>query len=390
MFARILILIYFFYSIECRFKSLDDYSKAKNYTFPGTTFYRDYGPRTLDRVRFVHIPKTGTTFAATIVHYTCRNMENVLVDVMIRLNSAVPQPWKIDKTCRDHIILANSRNGNWWTHLPYRHEEDDRTRSVVLLRRPTQRLTSQLIHMQQLMGRMIAFPGIDDQDLLPIIAILKNPMKAFDNPALLPSALKEADREINNRKQKQLVPVSCSDDERDAYTIASYTRMSQAWKICLHDAESHESAQHNPQVFRNRCKWAALAQWPGMQGCMTKMIMGRNCCEKCPVTAADLQEAKRRLTEAFVFVGLQEQWTLTVQAFHASFGGRLYAEELFHTRKSPRSKAVKDNAEAVIGQYINDTADGELYAHGRSLFLARVEELSLKNPDWKALQLPKH
>ena len=40
----------------------------------------------------------------------------------------------------------------------------------------------------------------------------------------------------------------------------------------------------------------------------------------------------------FAFVGVQEQWTTTVQAFHASFGGKMFREELATHRPGRRDR----------------------------------------------------
>ena len=106
-----------------KWKSIEHYAAANNYTFSPTTWYRDYGAKTLQRVRFIHLPKTGTTFAATVVHYGCDKTDNVYIDVMVKLNSMVPFPWKLDKTCQERILVAKSRNGNWWTHAPFREQD---------------------------------------------------------------------------------------------------------------------------------------------------------------------------------------------------------------------------------------------------------------------------
>ena len=72
------ILIFFLFAIlhlqvysKRKPKTIEEYEKLKNYTFPRTHFLRDYGRKSLNKLRFLHIPKTGTTFAATVVHYSC-------------------------------------------------------------------------------------------------------------------------------------------------------------------------------------------------------------------------------------------------------------------------------------------------------------------------------
>ena len=44
--------------------------------------------------------------------------------------------------------------------------------------------------------------------------------------------------------------------------------------------------------------------YPGLTGCMTKMVIGKGCCDKYEITRDDMNEAKRRIKEDFAFVGM--------------------------------------------------------------------------------------
>ena len=57
-----------------------------------------------------------------------------------------------------------------------------------------------------------------------------------------------------------------------------------------------------------------FATEPGIKGCMTKMILGYRCAETVPggFTKKLVGEAKRRLREDFVFVGLTEEWDVSI------------------------------------------------------------------------------
>ena len=57
-----------------------------------------------------------------------------------------------------------------------------------------------------------------------------------------------------------------------------------------------------------------FATEPGIKGCMTKMILGYRCAETVPggFTKKLIGEAKRRLREDFVFVGLTEEWDVSI------------------------------------------------------------------------------
>ena len=55
---------------------------------------------------------------------------------------------------------------------------------MAIYRRAQKRLVSQLMHMNGLMGQMIAFLGIDEADVPVIAMMMKNPLKAFSPDVL--------------------------------------------------------------------------------------------------------------------------------------------------------------------------------------------------------------
>ena len=103
---------------------------------------KDYGPKILEKARFLHIPKTGTTFAAVILHYFCRGLDNVLVDVISNFKHSIQQPWKVDKSCEKNIFVVSSMNGDWWAHFPFR--SSDFGFGITIMRHPVTRLASQV------------------------------------------------------------------------------------------------------------------------------------------------------------------------------------------------------------------------------------------------------
>ena len=58
-----------------------------------------------------------------------------------------------------------------------------------------------------------------------------------------------------------------------------------------------------------RAALAAYATWPGVRGCVTKLLTGRGCNALAPsLGARDVARARLRLRDDFAFVGLTEQW----------------------------------------------------------------------------------
>ena len=110
---------------------------------------------------------------------------------------------------------------------------------------------------------------------------------------------------------------------------------------------------------------------------MTKMVIGRGCCDKYDITRDDMKEAKRRIKQDFAFignlskffyyhsfqgkisiacsrlelknntVGLQERWNTSVELFHLKYGGKLFHEELSVRRKAAKEGQRQEMEKAV-------------------------------------------
>jgi hypothetical protein len=367
----------------------------------------DYGPKRLDKIRFLHIPKTGTTFAATVVHYGCRGLDDVFVDVLLRLNSKDPMPWKVDQSCKQHILVAKSRNGNWWAHAPFRKKIDS-SFAVTILRKPSNRLGSQLIHMHSLQGRAIAF-GIAYADLEPFIGVLRGKKKYLSAVDMREIVLASRMKYQQGQGLGSLDP-SCGYKIQQRYTLWAIQVFNQTLVDCLEgkviqdtfkDSWEQWNAQHfstpisellngldakPPVNMRHvslrqhgataRCKWIAAARYPGLLGCQVKMLLGRSCVEKCPLREMDVEKAKDVLENSLAFVGLQEKWDSSVHAFHAQFGGKLFEEELRVRRAGGRPK-VKMMIEEQLNQHAQDLWDEPLYRFAERLFEIRKQNLTL-------------
>ena len=135
----------------------------------------------------------------------------------------------------------------------------------------------------------------------------------------------------------------------------------------------------NPCYFASKkittlrsCRYVLASHFPGLRGCMTKMVLGRQCSEKYQLTQADLQEAKRIVREELAFVGLTERWHDSVRLFHAMHGGTLYSEELYiRTRESP--PAIENVRSALGSSY--DYFDEELYRTAVETFNTQKERV---------------
>jgi len=91
-----------------------------------------------------------------------------------------------------------------------------------------------------------------------------------------------------------------------------------------------------------------------------------------PATAAEVTLAKKRLREGFVFVGLSDEWALTICLLHAVFGGNCQESDIINTRSGSVSSY---NISELMG--FQDVADGALYEEASSLFAGELQRYGL-------------
>merc|ERR1719221_1611184 len=86
------------------------------------------------------------------------------------------------------------------------------------------------------------------------------------------------------------------------------------------------------------------------------------CGEFSPLTREDVELAKTRL-EKFAFVGLTDEWDLSICLWRAMFGGLCYGADFANTRPGPDSKTVAGGVydTSALRGFVDDF-DGELFA----------------------------
>ena len=145
-------------------------------------------------------------------------------------------------------------------------------------------------------------------------------------------------------------------------------------------------------AMRRACRGdpGAYARWPGIAGCATKMLIGRQCANSRPVDAADVSRAVHVLRERFAFVGLLEHWDVSVCTFHALLmgGAPIDPIELARTHAGPQRLSQRGGAsprssaggratadasfaydERALRQFV-DEADEQVYAAASARFWA--------------------
>ena len=142
----------------------------------------------------------------------------------------------------------------------------------------------------------------------------------------------------------------------------------------------------------------AFARYPGIAGCMAKMLAGRNCAARLQGAdeAAVLERALRFLrSDRISFVGLAERWHASICLFHRTLGGGslpVAAEfrQLGHSRNSRREHVnpylLVDNGvynESLLGGFV-DRLDETVYAEATRIFERNLKrcshECSLRQP----------
>eukprot|EP00929_Paragymnodinium_shiwhaense_P100928 TRINITY_DN63629_c0_g1_i1.p1 TRINITY_DN63629_c0_g1~~TRINITY_DN63629_c0_g1_i1.p1 ORF type:complete len:587 (-),score=116.83 TRINITY_DN63629_c0_g1_i1:63-1823(-) len=157
-------------------------------------------------------------------------------------------------------------------------------------------------------------------------------------------------------------------------------RLVSAWNHGRHSARDAAS----PSDYRDR-----------VEGCQVKMLVRKGGHPRKPMTGpcghlpkptkAEVNEAIDRLQNDVAFVGIVEEWALTVCLWHAKFGGECREDEFINTRpgaktaqmlqqgeaKSNRQVATYDTSD-VLGDW-KDEADRALYEAGRLRFLRDLQ-----------------
>lgn len=114
-------------------------------------------------------------------------------------------------------------------------------------------------------------------------------------------------------------------------------------------------------------------------GCMTRMILGDGCMSDRALGAADVAEAVARV-EKFAFVGVLEEWALSVCLFNFRMtGARVVTDfQLDNTKRRGRARPrvgrdpdgsrVREDATWLGAEAYSDPLDGPVYAAARARF----------------------
>jgi len=131
-------------------------------------------------------------------------------------------------------------------------------------------------------------------------------------------------------------------------------------------------------------KDTTLAQYaPLAAGCVTRMLNREGddaCVNDSPPTLVEVAQALHRLRTGFIFIGITEQWDLSICLFHAKYGGKCNAYETLNTR--PGRSLDKAHPSYYDTDELNgfvDMFDRQLYMEAVASFERDVEQFGLSH-----------
>mmetsp|Transcript_47758 Transcript_47758/g.109912 ORF Transcript_47758/g.109912 Transcript_47758/m.109912 type:complete len:147 (-) Transcript_47758:121-561(-) len=122
---------------------------------------------------------------------------------------------------------------------------------------------------------------------------------------------------------------------------------------------------------RNAREYAAK---PGARGCTARMILGRACNEPVELKANETALALSMLLDGFAFVGLIEEWNLSICLFHRILGGSPRPQEFTAVRVNKKATGMLQRRPELLTA-LRDPPDEVLYAAARTRFQAQVRSV---------------
>jgi len=128
--------------------------------------------------------------------------------------------------------------------------------------------------------------------------------------------------------------------------------------------------------LRGKCEHEStecFARYPGIAGCMTRMLTGKLCAEDSKDRTAPfdggraLVDGAKKVVGELAFVGLTERWNESVCLFHRMFGGSINPAEFMNFHHNHRHDGAHPYEEDRLNGF-RDEADEEVYAAAQGRF----------------------
>ncbi|CAK0871575.1 unnamed protein product [Prorocentrum cordatum] len=192
----------------------------------------------------------------------------------------------------------------------------------------------------------------------------------------------------NREKCRPGLHLGCGHDEIHVSGRAcnSWQRQKGSFVTFLRQPEQRLMSGFYNSKWGVKNKSLSLAEYvPLLASCQTRMFAGHRCESTKRVTDADVDLAIERLDTGFAFVGITEEWPLSVCLFHAMFGGSCHVRELWawHSQLRPYNVSELDGFE--------DVYDGRIYAHGLGIFRKALKDYGVDQEtcDARICRVPK-
>ena len=249
-------------------------------------------------IQWLHIPKTGTTFANTIYRHSCQHIpDNATLEADVSPIRSLTDPYPPEVYCQGGFVAASRLGG----HYPAAHQ--DRGRLVSIFRQPLDHKISQLRYAWQNSVNSVNITGIDSGFL------------RFFGSQL------EADGGKN-------------------HDIAML--LHDGWRFAAAFGPPSAHSSRTPQARRARCSTMELTL-SRMRGCQSKMSLFNEGClsfaagaeESRSLTADTRSTVVDEFPQAFSFAGVKERWDESVCLFRLlmrSSPASPVAVEFYNTR----------------------------------------------------------
>lgn len=252
-------------------------------------------------VRWLHVPKTGTSFMNTVWHYACTLPATASASdfsSMYEKQFAARYPPSVHcTTMLDHSPATHKPLGD---------------------------------------GEWAAHPGA-------FVTMLRDPS------ARLVSAFKHGRHCIQDCSPEMELGMACR-------TVRDNRRL------------------YKCKALRRAKSLREYAAEPAARGCAARMLIGRACNDPLGLLSNETAKAVERLgSSGFAFVGLVEEWDLSVCLFHRLLGGTPRPQEFTAVRVNKASSALLRRPRQVDG--LRDEADEAVYAAGRARFWRQVRQV---------------
>lgn len=112
-----------------------------------------------------------------------------------------------------------------------------------------------------------------------------------------------------------------------------------------------------------------------MQGCQTNMLSGRTCYTDSPPNATHVEMAVQRVKK-MLFVGLQEEWFLSMCLFNRIVTGKLFVQPFELQNSRPTNGRGSSSSYDTTG-WPKDRHDGAVYAAAKARFWSDVKKYGI-------------